>query len=375
MSSPDLKAWSKRTSYLSRGPAWADGDAGQSGAPGRPLQVADNKWVLFFQMQKKGCRNGVCSCIGAATSTHPGVPFDPLDKYVVCDPAWNYVVDASPRKIGSSLYLYWKRTGGGAVGPNGALPARPADELQAVPDDLPCALTLLTRPADGRPPLSGRHRDRFRSRESAELVSNVGGQERLGLRRGPCAADLWWQGAARDCSNSHRMIRFTHVPCSVLLRSLEVCLSSLAVQQSDPRVLSSAVLPACCLLLPPDCALPAADSPFLLRRRLDGRPVRHPVFCRLRGLCVSARPVQEDYNPRAVVRAQLWRRRRHRRPGLLPGLQQRGVDGVPRLEKGQGWLQPRRRAHRAVLPALRHGNVPRAEVRVDARCLFRAVMS
>ena len=85
---------------------------GTAGAPGRPMQVAADKWVIFYQLQKKGCHSGVCSCIGSATSSHPSQPFKPVDEVVVCMPEQNYVVDANPRKLASGEHvLYFKSTG------------------------------------------------------------------------------------------------------------------------------------------------------------------------------------------------------------------------------------------------------------------------
>eukprot|EP00935_MAST-01C_sp_MAST-1C-sp1_P001169 g1169.t1 len=81
MSSPDLKTWSRMWLYLDGTPAWAD--HGGAGAPGRPMQVAADKW-----------------------------PFKPVDEVVVCMPEQNYVVDANPRKLASGEHvLYFKSTG------------------------------------------------------------------------------------------------------------------------------------------------------------------------------------------------------------------------------------------------------------------------
>lgn len=103
--STDLVTWTAVGDALGSHPSWAQGDDVWAPAV---LRLAPSAYVLYasFVNDATGLR-----CIGAATSTTPTGPFQPVDAFELCDDARGGVIDPSVFVSGASRYLLWKTEG------------------------------------------------------------------------------------------------------------------------------------------------------------------------------------------------------------------------------------------------------------------------
>jgi len=113
MESSDLALWSPTRHYLARPAPWADAP-GYGGAPGAPVKLTDDSYLMTFQAEEKNCTRPVCTCIGAAHASHPAGPYAPTSAPITCMEENDGAIDSSPRQIsgrGGGLHVYWKSTG------------------------------------------------------------------------------------------------------------------------------------------------------------------------------------------------------------------------------------------------------------------------
>merc|ERR1711971_1047659 len=73
------------------------------------------QWMMTFQAEERDCTRRVCSCIGAAFSSHPSKAFTPARNYLTCMPDLDGAIDSSPRRLsksnGGGIAVYFKTTG------------------------------------------------------------------------------------------------------------------------------------------------------------------------------------------------------------------------------------------------------------------------
>ena len=115
--SPDLLHWSLLTTAAGRSdalpvlPAWVRVNQPDVWAP-EVLKVGAT-YNLYFSARHRSERHerDEKECVGVATSTAPEGPYRPQDEPLVCTGLPSGVIDPSPFRDGSRLYLYYKRDG------------------------------------------------------------------------------------------------------------------------------------------------------------------------------------------------------------------------------------------------------------------------
>lgn len=111
MQSTDLVTWSNGHDALGSAPAWAQDEDVWAPAVTR---LSATSYVLFASFVPAG---GGERCIGVATATAPGGPFNGTPTPIVCDDARGGVIDPSVFVSGSTRYLLWKTEGVQGVEP------------------------------------------------------------------------------------------------------------------------------------------------------------------------------------------------------------------------------------------------------------------